>query len=762
MTLSNFMLPKSDRENPKASKQVQIGQFNTNKQMFIERFFIFERNKMIILTPLKHKKMLRKIVCIFALVFLFPFCISAQAPFRLVYSSPIHASANHHPLSQIVFKTDTDIGAEDRHKLSVEVKGDQGRLIPGETVFCSDRRTLTFKAAEPFPTSAHISASLLYVTDNLNKPPVIIQEIAFSIRDSSLPFYAGNFNPTDDNRPVEFLPITNKHSSTSRSNYNELPPDFPQLNIHISNHPKEGYYFMAGLPIGLNPRIYMTIIDTSGLPVFYQKLPNRSFDFRLQENGMLSYYSGIESKFRVLDSAYQITNLLGAANGYVTDSHELILKDDGSYWILAIDVQQVDMSQIVPGGNPNANVAGNVIQHIDQSGHVLFQWRSWDHMEITDCDTRFVNLTASYIDYVHANAISFDFDGHILLSSRHLNEITKINSTSGAIIWRWGGNMNQFSFQPGDEGFYGQHSIRYNNLNDTYTLFDNGNWHTPAHSRGMEYTLNQIDKSATLTHIFDSEPLIFSEAMGHLQRLDDGGTIVGWAGNLDFYVFTEYDASGNKVFEIISPDTAMVSYRVFKFDWKTNLFVFTADSLDFGEIETGDSAFLDLTIRNNMNSPLEINGYHISETVFSIATELPISIAPQSTQNLSLRFKPAAIEPYMGVLSVFHSTDTSRVAQQIKLTGGGLMASDQELASRSSATLLIFPNPSTKYTSISSPSGALLDHIQIYEISGKQVLNATYDRSPLLFIDTASLESGFYSVVVQSGNKKFFGKLLVR
>lgn len=717
---------------------------------------------MIILTMPKHTTKLLQTSWMIASVFLLPLCISAQTALKVVYSSPIHASANHHPLSQIVFKTDADIGEADLHKLAVEVTEDQGRVIPGETVYGSDRRTLSFRPSKPFTESAHIRAKLVYLADMRNNTTVPVHEIAFGIRGNCLPYDADECMQTDWGGSAGTPPKSVETATKARSNYNELPPDFPQLNIQFSDHPKAGYYFMAGLPIGLNPRIYMTIIDTSGLPVFYQKLPNRSFDFRLQENGMLTYYSGIESKFRVLDSAYNIINLLGAANGYVTDSHELILKEDGSYWILAVDVQQVDMSQIVPGGNPNANVAGNVIQHIDQSGNVLFQWRSWDHMEITDCDTRFVNLTASYIDYVHANAISFDFDGHILLSSRHLNEITKINSTSGDIIWRWGGNMNQFSFQPGDEGFYGQHSIRYNSLSDSYTLFDNGNWHIPAHSRGMEYTLNQIDKSAILTQIFDSEPLIFSEAMGHLQRLDDGGTVVGWAGNLDFYVFTEYDASDNKVLEIICPDTAMVSYRVFKFDWRTSLFVFTADSIDFGTIETGDSAFVDLTIQNNMNSPLEINGYHVSEPAFSLATELPVSIAPLSTQSLSLRFKPAAVEPYRGVLSVFHSTDSSRVAQQIKLTGGGLIESDQDLLSPSSAPLLIYPNPATKHTSLSCPSGALLDQIRMYDSSGKLLWHETFDPIAVLSIDTASMEPGFYSVVVQSGPKKFFGKLLVR
>ncbi|GIT32243.1 MAG: hypothetical protein Ct9H300mP2_3220 [Candidatus Neomarinimicrobiota bacterium] len=50
-----------------------------------------------------------------------------------------------------------------------------------------------------------------------------------------------------------------------------------------------------------------------------------------------------------------------------------------------------------------------------------------------------MDLTAQVIDYVHANAIELDNDGNILLSCRHMDEITKINHQTGEIIWRLGG-----------------------------------------------------------------------------------------------------------------------------------------------------------------------------------------------------------------------------------------------------------------------------------------------------------------------------------
>lgn len=49
-------------------------------------------------------------------------------------------------------------------------------------------------------------------------------------------------------------------------------------------------------------------------------------------------------------------------NGYNTDGHELILLPDGHWLLMSYDPQIVDMSVIVPGGNPIATVIGLIIQ----------------------------------------------------------------------------------------------------------------------------------------------------------------------------------------------------------------------------------------------------------------------------------------------------------------------------------------------------------------------------------------------------------------
>src|SRR5204863_4868205 len=136
---------------------------------------------------------------------------------------------------------------------------------------------------------------------------------------------------------------------------------------------------------------------------------------------------------------------------------------------LSYDPEPVDMSKIVPGGDPNAIVTGLIVQEVDNDGAVYFQWRSWDHFQITDATHE--DLTAHNIDYVHGNAIEYDNDGNLLISSRHMDEITKIDISNGDIIWRMGGRNNQFTFIGDPTGFSHQHAIR-RIANGHVTLFD--------------------------------------------------------------------------------------------------------------------------------------------------------------------------------------------------------------------------------------------------------------------------------------------------
>jgi len=216
------------------------------------------------------------------------------------------------------------------------------------------------------------------------------------------------------------------------------------------------------------------------------------------------------------------------------------------------------MSVVVPGGNPNATVIGLVIQELDENKNVVFQWRSWDHIAITDAVHE--DLTAVTVDCVHGNAIELDNDGNLMISSRHLSEITKISRTTGNIIWRLGGIHNQFTFINDPLGFSYQHHIR-RIANGNITLFDNGNYHPTPFSRAVEYSLDEINKTATLVWQYRNFPDIYGFAMGSAQRLKNGNTLISWGSANP--TMTEVTPSGEKVLEMSLP-LNIYTYRTFK------------------------------------------------------------------------------------------------------------------------------------------------------------------------------------------------------
>ncbi len=633
---------------------------------------------------------------------LLPKEIFAQENLKIIYTSPYKSSLWNKCETNIILKTNRPISADERKTLSLSVTGREKLPIEGVFIKTAKANTIIFQPNAPFKAGERIEVSLTFLKNESGElisltdyyfevesvkteipQTVLKQEFAFVEKYSSQ-----KFNIPDVSTEREF---------------NDLPESFPEIEITVNNNPQSGFYFLnAFFAGGSGDPAYIMILDSTGFPVFYRSFAQQVSAFFFQEEtGTLTYWDHGLLHFVELDSSFHERSHYSAKNGYITDGHELIIKNSGNYWVIALDHQIIDMSQIVPGGNPAAVVEGMILQEIDASGNAVFQWRSWDHYAITDADPKLVDLTASLIDYVHTNAIHFDWDGNILISNRNMSEVTKIDYATGNIIWRWGGPNNEFVINGDDPVFLAQHDIRY--IGDSlYTLFDNGIMDYRPHSRGLVFSLNQVNKTGILEHDFrDPDSVTFSRFMGSMRYQDNENYLLGWSANLSQNVATEYDPNGQKVFEMLSVDeVGLVSYRVLKYEWETNMFDITEDFLDFGnDVPVGDSALLEVTVINMDDEEIEINDFHAINGVFSIETILPQVIPAGETQQFNIKFKPTADTVYEDVLSLLYDTENSRVASQIRLFGGGLITSVTETNDYVNG-LQIWPNPASSFSII--------------------------------------------------------------
>ena len=318
-----------------------------------------------------------------------------------------------------------------------------------------------------------------------------------------------------------------------------LPGDLPKFAAGGSD-PAPGFVVFASGKYGL-------AIDNTGRVVWYHRFPlGVGLDFQALANGRYvarpapATLSGTGPLVEV-DALGDSTGTLACAGGLPVRFHDALVGPDGSTWIMCDEVRTMDLTPY--GGVAAAQVMGTDIQRIAPDGTVLFRWSPFDHFLITDLDS--AARTGAAVNWTHGNALAFDDDGNLLVSFRSLSEITKIDVTSGDVLWRLGGLRNQFAFSgPAGAGFAGQHGLRLDGARGILILDNVGD---PHESRAEHYDIDPVAHTATLTEAYGAVPPVVGMIGGSVQRLAGGHVLVSY-GNGDRV--EEYGPDGALVWEL--------------------------------------------------------------------------------------------------------------------------------------------------------------------------------------------------------------------
>ena len=341
----------------------------------------------------------------------------------------------------------------------------------------------------------------------------------------------------------------------------QVPPytaaDFP---------PAEGYYFLTTLNFqGNNQQSQMLILDGAAQVAFRRTVASAS-SFRPWPDGRMSYAT--VGQHLLLDGSFAVIDTVTCVNDVPTDLHDIRLLPNGHYLMLGIESRTMDLSGVElfpPGdapGSSNAVVRSGVIQELDANEQLVWEWHLADHIDFMEVDPARLN-NPNNVDWSHSNALELDADGNILLSNRHFNSIIKVNRNNGEIMWSLGGASNDFDFG-GDPGFWGQHDIR-RLPNGHITLFDNGLADTHP-CRAVEYALDETAMTATAVWSGSYGGAAWSRAMGSVQRLDNGNTVVGWGAlTPDNAAFSILLPDGGRLGDLRFADT-LATYRAYYFE----------------------------------------------------------------------------------------------------------------------------------------------------------------------------------------------------
>lgn len=342
-----------------------------------------------------------------------------------------------------------------------------------------------------------------------------------------------------------------------------LLTDTHHLSVQTSGNQAQGYYLISGVnddSVGL--------VDNSGRFLFaLQSGPTTNM--QPSADGGFTYFDGSLQAYVRVDSLFLKVDTFRISAPYLTDFHEGYQTADGRYIILGTETRTIDMSVIFPGGKPNAQIIGAVIQEYDRSKRLTFEWKSLDHVAVTE-STIDIDITHNRIDYLHANAIIEDLDGNFIVSCRNTDQIIKISRSTGAVLWRLGGSAatrSDFTFvndaADGFSGFSHQHTPIITR-NGELMLFDNGTLKAEPFARVVAYRLNLEERTATKTWEYRPAINTVVPTMGSVQELPNGNILVGWGTNSSGMIATEVDRGGRIHAEISSADLPAYPYRVYK------------------------------------------------------------------------------------------------------------------------------------------------------------------------------------------------------
>ncbi|WP_434618717.1 arylsulfotransferase family protein [Arthrobacter sp. A5] len=345
----------------------------------------------------------------------------------------------------------------------------------------------------------------------------------------------------------------------------------PRVTSWATSPTAAGLIFVGPMGHGSNG----LILDSHAEPVWMESTGAGVTDLRVQTfegQPVLTYWTGTgigghgQGTGTILDTSYTMVAQVNAGNGLKADLHEFSLTAAGTALMMSYPTVPHDLRPV--GGPTKGFIYDCHVQEINvRSGEMLFDWSAADHIDIADTYKLPADDNASAdgsteakaFDPFHLNSVD-DAGDALLVSSRHTHTLYLLNRADGAIRWRLGGKLSDFTVAS-DAAFARQHDARHRS-GTLISLFDNhysaGN--TGA-SRGWLLSVDEAARTVSLQQEF-SHAGHRGNSQGNVQILDDGHVLVGWGSDP---AATEFTPDGRALFETTGLGNA--SYRTYRCPW---------------------------------------------------------------------------------------------------------------------------------------------------------------------------------------------------
>jgi hypothetical protein len=332
-------------------------------------------------------------------------------------------------------------------------------------------------------------------------------------------------------------------SAAESATTGELPTELRALHLKGTGRPSDGFTLVVPLlpDTSATANGFVVAFDRDGVVRWYHEFPGEwPVEAKQQPNGHITVFVGRtygwqpnSGEYVELTLAGDIVRTFAVDEPYFTDPHELLLSFQGSseaaVHLIGYDIHPFDLTSV--GGSATAPLAVHAIERHNAAGAVTFRWSAASLFSIRDWPIPNPNA----VDLEHPSSLAIAADGGYVVSFQGMDEVTEIDSTTGAIRWRLGGRHNQFQFRDDPMGgFLGQHDVQVLPSGNLLMLDDHFRG-APGPARAVEYSLDLASNVARLVWEYSPATTVISPIMGSAQRLTNGATVVGFgaAGRVD-------------------------------------------------------------------------------------------------------------------------------------------------------------------------------------------------------------------------------------
>ena len=231
------------------------------------------------------------------------------------------------------------------------------------------------------------------------------------------------------------------------------------------------------------------------------------------------------------------------------DQHDLIIKSDGTAIGMRYKVRtDLDLTEI--GINLGTPIVDGEIVLLNSDGtenRVISMMELIDPKEIDLGILKFYGVNAPPYDFVHLNSIELDGNS-VIVSSRNIDAVHKINLDTGEVVWRIGGNYNTEKDLKIKSEFGLNKSVnnlgKFTNIISSQhdarlypsrilSIFDNGTY-ANRNPRIIELKIDEKNLEAEVISSYASTFQDKSNCCGSARKLSDDKWLVSWGGDFRF------------------------------------------------------------------------------------------------------------------------------------------------------------------------------------------------------------------------------------